>query len=363
MTSTLIDNAIEAHMGVIDRLAEFVHIVTNQLEKDLKKEGILSRVSGRIKNPESLRVKLEKYMTSPKKAKRIKSAQDLLAAIGDLAAVRVMTYMESDRPRVAEIVRKAFAHRPDHPDYEYEEKEKDPRIKNDDHNFYRATHMQIALHPEYLLGKKIRFKKDHCELQITSMLAHVWNELEHDIAYKGDKKSLSKQEYNAIESLGLLTKSGDNIIESLIEAQSVRKNDARVRASHDGEKFANAESLSNFLKNFFGEKVAGIRFDFGSNNEEFLRTLDALGWDHPSDLYMRFTPSHMAQARKQGLKFQKFLNKTGKTKPTYQMDSCDLFILAAFMADTNAIEKAFEKAHGLRREVAFFNSYKEFLAS
>ena len=316
MKTEFINKTVETYMESIDRLAKLVRLITDKLEKDLNKEGILFRVSGRVKNPESLRGKLEKYMKDPKKAKRIKS-KGVFAEVGDLAAVRVMTYMENDRPKVAEIVKETFAHRPDQLSYEYEEKEKDPRIKGDDNNFYRATHMQIALRPEDLPGDKVRFKNDHCELQITSMLAHVWNEVEHDIAYKGDKESLSKQEKRAIESLGLLTKSGDNIIQSLIEAQSNRKNDVKARASHDGEKFVNAESLSNYLRKFFGIKVAGIPFDFESSNEEFRRTLGAVGWDHPSDFFTHFTPGHMEQARKQALKFQKFLNKTGKTNLNY----------------------------------------------
>ena len=51
-------------------------------------------------------------------------------------------------------------------------------------HFYRATHCQVALKAEDLLEPFDNLEGLTCEIQVCSMMAHVWNEIEHDIGYK-----------------------------------------------------------------------------------------------------------------------------------------------------------------------------------
>lgn len=362
MNDKFIDEAVNEFSRSIDRLAKLVRVISIQLEKELSEAEISCRVSGRVKNPASLRTKLKKQALDRTKSKKFKRPSDVFDLVGDLAAVRVMTYLESDRQKVSKIVRDVFTHRPDEADFGYEEKETVQRVKENDQNFYRATHMQIALRDNLLLGENENLNKDHCEIQITSMLAHVWNEVEHDIVYKGNAEELSELEQKAIESLGLLTKSGDNIIASLIQGQLDRKQRASAVAIHEDERFADSDKLKQFLEKYFGTKVAGQRVDFSVAVNEFQRTLEAVGWNHPTEFYKRFTPHHMELARKSADKFSKFLNRKDYKKPAFLKKSCDLLILAAFMSDMKAFEQAFECSHGMNREVAFFKRYSESLS-
>ena len=54
-----------------------------------------------------------------------------------------------------------------------------------------------------------------CEIQVCSMMAHVWNEIEHDLGYKPMAGSLSDQERNLLVMLGNSVRAGDGTITSL----------------------------------------------------------------------------------------------------------------------------------------------------
>lgn len=357
MKPELINKAVSEHSKSVDRLAKLVRVATTTLERELQKQGILCRVSGRVKSPDSLKSKLEKYALNPKKAKRLKSPTDVFSEIGDLAAIRVMTYLEVDRAKVAEIAKRFFAHRPGHPDFEFDEKENDKRIKGDPHNFYRATHMQICVRPDQLRGENENLRGDHCELQITSMLAHVWNEVEHDIVYKGDKLSLSKQERSAIESLGLLTKSGDNIIESLIYANRSRLAKRLEMDAHKNSRFSDKIELSEFLHRHYGRQVAGVEIDFDKNSAEFLRTLQCLDMDHPKYMCEHFSPSHMCVSYDLSLKVEEHRGVGGKN--SFDRSSCDVFIVASLTLDSDLTRERLGNKNGNYREVSFFKSLNE----
>ncbi len=194
LTSQMVLECTQEYHKATDRLYKLLTITTEKLEAALKRHKIMARVSGRVKSRDSLEKKLTKWSTDETKRALFTSKHDVFKLVGDLAAVRVMTYVEQDRERVAAIAREIFTHRPGREDFEYELKENSPRIKGDDTNHYRATHMQVCLRASDLHGKGDNLDDDHCELQITSMLAHVWNEIEHDVVYKGDKSALSEDE-------------------------------------------------------------------------------------------------------------------------------------------------------------------------
>jgi ppGpp synthetase/RelA/SpoT-type nucleotidyltranferase len=360
MNTDLIDETVDVFVRSILRLEALVRFITEQLEKDMKAEGILCRVSGRVKNRESLREKLRKNALKPKRKDRVNKSLEVFEKITDLAAVRVMTYREGDRKRVAEIIRNSFAQRNGKTNYECEVKEQDSRIEGNPNNFYRATHMQICLTPDQLsVTGNDTFGTDHCEVQITSMLAHVWNEIEHDIIYKGSKDDLSSHEINAIESLGLLTKSGDNIIETLISENERRLKYEEDLSSQENEKLTEAGELTKFLHEYYGQKISEITVDYELDAEDFLKTLAAVNWDHPNVFRKKFTPSLMVDAVKESRKFIIFLNERGKNKPAFVAESCDLFILAAFMLNTELFREPFSEIHGGNKRAAFLNWYSE----
>ena len=80
-----------------------------------------------------------------------------------------------DEPRVVSVVDRAFAaaKRPD--------AQPAPVIKP---NGYRATH-RLVIAPD--TPDDLSIRGAICEVQITTLAAHLYNELEHDIAYKEDR--------------------------------------------------------------------------------------------------------------------------------------------------------------------------------
>lgn len=348
----LIDECAEEYHQSIDRMAKLVRTVVEKLENELRNEGILASVSGRVKNRKSLHEKLTKWAERPEKVEKLKSKRGVFEVVGDLAAVRVMTYIEDDRGKVTEIAKRIFSHRTDKQNYECEEKELDPRIKDDSSNFYRATHMQITLKKQDLEGGNSNLAADHCELQITSMLAHVWNEIEHDIAYKVDKTELSTEERSALESLGLLTKSGDNIISTLISANNERKAKNQWKACT----ISTSDDLLTFLKDHFGDIKPGessIKFEY--NIEMLLETLAYLDLCHPEQLIREITPRLLQEAYQSSQELLSFMEKEHLQRNKIEPTTCDVVFMVLAKKYLNRLQE--RNRHGGTRDMTLVQNY------
>lgn len=339
-----------------DRLGKLIRAITTKIEAGLANENIPARVASRVKTPESLRGKLEKWQNDPSKQDRIGGPEETLKRISDLAAVRVMTYTESDRARVVSIIENFFQSPQGVTNFDLEVKEEsDLRIKDDKENHYRATHMMIGLKDDDLTGELSNVSQDKCELQVTSMLAHVWNEIEHDTKYKEKSGTLSLAEKGAINSLGLLTRTGDNIIESLLQSRDFRESREADNLKELNARISDQRSLVSFLSSHFGDNVAGEKIDYDAGSKELLETLQAIGWDHPRDLCLNLSPSHMVAAKKLSKKLAKARKDAARNK--YNGASCDLFLLAIYMLKSENLQSFIEKCHGNTRHASLFSAY------
>jgi hypothetical protein len=137
--------------------------------------------------------------------------------MGDLAAVRVSPYLEADRGRIVEGLKQAFDFAPETPG----RRNPDERNATGRAKHYRAIHCQVLLKTEDLKDLNSNLAGTSCEIQVCSMLAHVWNEIEHDIGYK-PHGPLSEYELDCLEALGELAKAGDAVIKTLLEANRER---------------------------------------------------------------------------------------------------------------------------------------------
>lgn len=341
----------------LDRLVKMVRFVTTKLEEDLAERAILARVSSRVKSSHSLRGKLEKWAGDPNKAiNLLGSPQEVLNRVSDLAAARVMTYTENDREAVSEMAKFSFSSPGSYRNsFDLEKKEDHPRIKNDPDNHYRATHMMVAVHEADLHGEFTNLKHDKCELQITSLLAHVWNEIEHDTIYKTLSGDLSDLERDAIDSLGHLTKTGDNIIKSLLRARDFREDREEGNLLEENARFSHFGELSNFLENHYGQKINGAIIDYFSGVAELMSCLQALNWHHPRDVAGQLSPKFLQEARKETLSLKRFLERNKRLRPTLDVDSCDLLVVGAMMKRQGDLETKFASLHKNKREVAILS--------
>lgn len=345
----------------VDRLVKMTRLVTVRMEQELSAAGIPARVSSRVKSTSSLRGKLQKWADDHKTVERLNgNVEEILSRVNDLAAARVTTYTENDRDAVAEIAQGVFRSPPNYSrPFDLEKKENDSRIKDNQRNHYRATHMMVSIHENDLNGEFSNLKRDKCELQITSLLAHVWNEIEHDTIYKSLSGDLSELERDAIDSLGHLTKTGDNIIKSLLRARQVREDKEEDTLRRENARFAHSEDLAGFLEEHYGKNINGKSYDFRHGASELLVILRSINWHHPHNITSNFSPKFLGDARKETVKLKKFLEDNNRMKPKVVLDSCDVFLVGAIMKRGDELQRHFSGHHKNKREVALLNAYAE----
>jgi ppGpp synthetase/RelA/SpoT-type nucleotidyltranferase len=171
--------------------------------------AIRAQVTFRAKSPKSLEGKLRRFAASGKKD--LPDVQSVFDEVRDLAAVRIATYEQRYEDEVVKLVCKRFV------DLRGATPSSERKDKNsaDSNNFYRATHIEAFLPEADVIGTYANVSDVPCEIQVCSMMAHVWNEIEHDLGYKPITGSLSEQEYNLLKSLGLAVRQGDQTISTL----------------------------------------------------------------------------------------------------------------------------------------------------
>lgn len=176
MTQKNVDKLVREYISKRDLYRDFafaMEAILGQLLTDIKYQSL----SSREKEPKKLDEKIKRKKREEKKIYRN------LREIEDLAGVRVVFYLESQKDAFLEVVQKEFD-------------SKSLRIERKDRpGGYRSVHCIFSLDksreklPEYR-----RFKGLKCEIQLTSVLYHAWSEIEHDIIYKPneDKKALDE---------------------------------------------------------------------------------------------------------------------------------------------------------------------------
>lgn len=214
--------------------------------------AIRAQVTSRAKSPKSLEGKLRRFADTGKKS--MSDVDSVFGQIRDLAAVRIATYEQRHEEQVVQFVRKRFVDSAGAtPSHEYKD-------KNREHpdNYYRATHIEVFLAPTDIVGTYTNVVDVPCEIQVCSMMAHVWNEIEHDLGYKPMAGSLSDSERNFLRMLGQSVRIGDGTIASLF-AETERRQKEQGGAFTDVFDFV-ARVRSWFPDTGFG-RHAGALFE------------------------------------------------------------------------------------------------------
>lgn len=125
-------------------------------------------ISTRTKTRESLSQKIDSK----------KHKYNDLSEITDICGIRIITYLESDVNRVAELVEREFQ-------IDKENSIDKRRLKSDQFG-YRSLHYVISLNEQRIsISENKKYKSLKLEIQIRSILQHAWAEIEHDLGYKG----------------------------------------------------------------------------------------------------------------------------------------------------------------------------------
>ncbi|RJG46189.1 RelA/SpoT domain-containing protein [Mesorhizobium sp. DCY119] len=178
--------------------------------------AIRAQVTFRTKTVRSFEGKLKRFARRPDK--NYVSVDEVFTGVGDFAGVRIATYRPEDERRVTDEIKRLF---------EGESStevlvDKKDKLAVNSYQFYRATHCQVFLREDDLVGNYENLRGTSCEIQVCSMMAHVWNEIEHDIGYKPEGGGPGEAEKGLLEALGHLTRSGDAAISRLLAANAAR---------------------------------------------------------------------------------------------------------------------------------------------
>lgn len=181
----------------------------------IEANAIRAHVTYRAKGHKSLETKLRKFAQTGKKS--MPTVDSVFDQVRDLAAVRVATYVQTDESKVTDAIAKRFTGlNGDAVVVDLKDKH-----ATNPQNFYRACHLEVYLPSQDIVGTYSNVAGVPCEIQVCSMMAHVWNEIEHDIGYKptGDLSDLEK---TALVNIGHITRSGDGMISQLLAATDAR---------------------------------------------------------------------------------------------------------------------------------------------
>lgn len=144
----------------------FCATMQNLMINLLDNNGFKYQISMRLKSPDSIREKISRNGARGRYYRR-------LSDMTDLAGVRIVFYLESDKRRFIDLLFKEFS---------------PEKMKMEEHHKetgYRSTHIVIQFSRKRLnLNEYRNFAGLCCELQLTSALYQAWSEVEHDIFYK-----------------------------------------------------------------------------------------------------------------------------------------------------------------------------------
>ena len=176
LTGPQIGELITRYVREMARYEKAATLVGERLRRELREAGLKHMVSHRPKHPGDLAEKLRrKSKEKPEAYTWDKLHQNLGDVVTDLAGCRVVVYSPEDEGAVAQMVSRVFA-QPERHDAAVIR-----RVGVD--RPYWATHALVHPYgptdvPEASVEGAV------CELQIVTVAAHLFNEVEHDITYK-----------------------------------------------------------------------------------------------------------------------------------------------------------------------------------
>lgn len=272
--------------------------------------AIRAQVTSRAKSPKSLEGKLRRFAATGKKT--MSDVESVFSQIRDLAAVRVATYEQRHEDQVVQIICKRFVDAVGQcPNYERKDKN-----KSDPYNFYRATHIEVFLPEQDIVGTYSNVVDVPCEVQVCSMMAHVWNEVEHDLGYKPMAGALSEHEQNFLMMLGQSVRMGDGTIASLF-AETER------RQKEQGGAFTDVFDFVARVRGWFPET------NFGRHAGDLFEALQPIRLVTPDGIRKRLDiPEPMTEQGQLAIKdFSEKLVSRAETRVALDANSSDMLLV------------------------------------
>lgn len=306
-----IKKAVQRYHREYDRYLKLAARVAEICRSEIVEgNAIRAQVTSRAKSPKSFEGKLRRFAASAKKM--MPDVDSVFEQVRDLAAVRVATYEQRHEDQVVQLVCRRFVDaagkQPGH--------ERKDKNRADANNFYRASHVEVFLAPADGVGTYTNVMDVPCEVQVCSMMAHVWNEVEHDLGYKPAAGTLSDQERNFLMMLGQSVRMGDGTISSLF-AETER------RQREQGGEFSDVYDFVARLRGWFPN------VDFGRHAGALFEAFQPIRLKNPDSIRRQLNLADpMTDAGLVAIEtFNNQLQAQGQTRFVLDSDSSDLLLV------------------------------------
>lgn len=191
----------------------------------------------------------EKSLESFENKAKSEKYSDPVNEIKDMAGIRIITYLESDVKKVADIVEKLF-------DIDEANSLDQSKLLGSDRLGYRSVHYVAKFDkprcklPEYKTYENLPF-----EIQIRSLLQHVWAEVEHDRNYKFSGKLPIELERRFYLVAGILECADREFVSIAEEIDKYKEIVVEELGKGDLDIEINTASLKEYLSSKFSKLI------------------------------------------------------------------------------------------------------------
>ncbi|WOS64270.1 GTP pyrophosphokinase [Sinorhizobium fredii] len=325
----LIQPAIERYRRERDRYVKLADRVAEICRTDICEQNALrAQITFRVKSQKSFEGKLRRFST--REDRNYQSVDEIFQSISDLAGVRIAAYQFDDCERIVEHLVQTF--RGPVGDVEIDSKD---RHQQDRSNFYRAIHAQVCLPEDELIGIYDNVDDISCEIQICTMMAHVWNEIEHDIGYKGELGEPTLNERRLLEMLGHTVRSGDDQISMLLDAHAQRSTEATSKTNQDPRElpFRDVHDFVSRTQDFDDQAMP----DFADNSGQLFDLIEEMQLNTPATLEAALQPFDASALREEAFRFGGYLKLDGVPQLAPNDKSSDLILIRLFQTRLDQI--------------------------
>ena len=238
-----------------DRWKKIAESVRNACAHELEGKKIQAVCTYRAKSVDSLRDKImkenkkraEEREEGETKAKEFESENEIYEAFKDCAGVRIALYSPSESRTVKEIITSKFnvTLKKDHIGHQgkpvADTAISESAINKRKFTGYVAQHyiVNVVEHwkdlgleadaNEKKISKEKYFPTDAActEIQVVSLILHMWSEIEHDIIYKSGDVKPSPNDIGNLDALNGLVETGERIIEVVYSSRAMTIQEAQ----------------------------------------------------------------------------------------------------------------------------------------
>lgn len=318
----LIPLAVARYRRERDRYVKLADRVAEICREDVcEQNAIRAQVTFRVKSEKSFEAKLKRFSNDPDR--NYEAVDDIFTDISDLAGVRISAYQEQDCEQIVARLGGVFRGPRDQDDIQVDRKDKKTP---ENENYYRAIHAQVSLIDDQLVGTYDNVGDISCEIQVCTMIAHVWNEIEHDIGYKTEFGGPSGDEKYHLAQLGGLVRQGDLIITALVDAHEhrVSSKPEGEGADNSDQKFVDVHEFVSRMRRFAG----GATPKFSENSGQLFELLIDLDVASPMSLSQKLEDFDLGSTQEKIDQFNSHLTETGAEGLSVDRDTSDLLLIA-----------------------------------